>query len=68
MASLVVGTAMLFLAASVIAKIAILPGVVLAAIAAMPIFHAFAWFDGERLMRRVVRSELSRSLWENLHR
>lgn len=66
--SFVVGAAVLFLAASVIAKVAILPGLVLAGVAAMPIFNAFAWLDGERLMRRVVRSELSRSPLGSLHR
>ena len=63
--SFVVGAAMLFLAASVLVKVAILPGLVLAGVATMPIFHAFAWLDGERLMRWAICSEPSRSPWVN---
>ncbi|NTS66835.1 hypothetical protein HRV97_16975 [Sphingomonas sp. HHU CXW] len=48
------GILLLFLAALLLVKVAVLPGVLLAGIAAMPIFHAVAWLEGERLMRRVT--------------
>lgn len=57
----VCGVVLLVLAALMLAKVAILPGLVLAGIAAMPIFHAVAWLDGERLTRRVILAELGRS-------
>ena len=55
------GGLLLLLAALLLAKVGLLPGLVLAGIAAMPIFHAFAWLDGERLTRRVILAELDRS-------
>ena len=57
----VVGVVALLLATGVLAKIAVLPGLVLAAIAAMLIVHAVAWLDGERLARRVILAELCES-------
>lgn len=57
----VIGSVALLLAVLVLAKVAVLPGVVLAGVAAMPIFHAVAWLDGERLTRRVILAELGRS-------
>ena len=55
------GVGLLALAGVLLAKVAVLPGLVLAGVAAMPIFHAVAWLDGERLTRRVLLAELGRS-------
>ncbi|WP_374942974.1 hypothetical protein [Sphingomonas sp.] len=55
------GALLLVLAALMLAKVAVLPGLVLTGVAAMPIFHAVAWLDGESLMRRVMLAELGRS-------
>lgn len=51
----------LILAALLFAKVAVLPGLVLAGVAAMPIFQAVAWLNGERLTRLVILAELGRS-------
>lgn len=52
------GVVALVLAALLLAKVAVLPGLVLAGVAAMLIFQAVAWLDGERLARRVILASL----------
>jgi len=57
----VCGILLLALAAFMLAKVAVLPGFILAGIAAMPIFHAVAWLDGEQVARRAILAELASS-------
>lgn len=54
------GGLMLFLAGLLIAKVAVLPGIAVAGVAAMLIFHAVAWLDGERLARTVFLQQISK--------
>jgi hypothetical protein len=53
--------AMLLLAALMFAKVSVLLGGALAGIAAVSVFHAVAWLDGENLTRRVILAELKTS-------
>lgn len=52
---------LLLLAALMLAKVSVLLGCALAGLAAMLVFHAVAWLDGETLTRRVILAELETS-------